>query len=173
MFRYIKLICFTAILALTGCSHLYGDNSVLTNRDTDYLRARSNPPLAIPPGMSSSTVETHYPVPDRNYPDSQKKVDLTPPELNSSASNWENGTTPALAKEVPSTTQHAYYDGYTRTATPGKVIGPLKKSTPTTKTAAQPTPTTSTAPAISQNTTNNSNTQSINASQYFDPYSRR
>jgi len=79
MFR--NIILTTIMLALSGCSYLYGEQGVIKNRDSDYLTAQSLPPLQIPPGLSSSTIQAHYPIADRNYTHSQRKIDLTPPEL--------------------------------------------------------------------------------------------
>lgn len=77
-----KILLIMCIALLTGCSHFHSDQSVIQNRDTDYLKAQSVPPLRIPPGLSSSTITAHYPVSDREYPGSNIPVDLTPPELN-------------------------------------------------------------------------------------------
>jgi len=77
-----KILLIVCIILLTSCSHFRGDQSVIQNRDTDYLKAKSVPPLSIPPGLSSSTITAHYPVSDREYPGSNIPVDLTPPELN-------------------------------------------------------------------------------------------
>jgi uncharacterized lipoprotein len=84
--RFFKRICFSwFIVALTGCSYLQGNHSVVQNRDKDYLKANSIPPLKIPPGFSSSTITAHYPVSDRNYLGSNTPVDLVPPELNTNS----------------------------------------------------------------------------------------
>lgn len=77
-----KILLIMCIVLLTSCSHFHSDQSVIQNRDTDYLKAKSVPPLSIPPGLSSSTITAHYPVSDRAYPGSNIPVDLTPPELN-------------------------------------------------------------------------------------------
>jgi uncharacterized lipoprotein len=77
--RYIKKIVFAAlIVTLSACSHL---SSVVANRDTAYLNAKTTPPLNIPPGLSSSSIHAEYPIADRNYPESAKRVSLVPPEL--------------------------------------------------------------------------------------------
>jgi len=68
-------------LSLIGCSHIYGEKGIIKNRDTDYLQAKRIPPMKIPPGMHATDIQDHYPVPPRNYPESAKRVDLTPPEL--------------------------------------------------------------------------------------------
>lgn len=79
MFRKIMIV--SLLSALSGCTYIYGDKGVIKNRDTDYMAAKSVPPLIIPPGLSSSTIQEHYPVSYRNYPGSTNKVNLTPPEL--------------------------------------------------------------------------------------------
>lgn len=76
---YIMLLCLT--FALAGCTYIYGDKGVIQNRDSDYLKAQSIPPLQIPPGLSSSTIEAHYPVSERDYPGSHQKISLIPPGL--------------------------------------------------------------------------------------------
>ncbi len=75
--RYLFLI-FTILL--TSCTYLENKH-VVQNRDTDYLKASSVPPLSIPPGLSSSTLSAHYPVSDKTYPDTGRPIDLTPPGL--------------------------------------------------------------------------------------------
>ncbi len=80
--RYINLILsLLAVTTIASCSYLYGDQGVIQNRDTDYLKAKSIPPLHIPPGLSSSTIEAHYPVSEKSYPPGTERVNLTPPEL--------------------------------------------------------------------------------------------
>ena len=79
MFSFIILTC-----VITSCSYIYGDNKVIANRDTDYLKARSIPPLKIPPGLSSDTIEARYPVSERVYSNVQQPS-LIPPELNTTA----------------------------------------------------------------------------------------
>jgi uncharacterized lipoprotein len=73
------LICTLAIL-LAGCHFIYGDQGIIRNRSTEYTKATSIPPLKIPPGLSSSQIEDHYPVSDA-YPYSKVPVNLIPPEL--------------------------------------------------------------------------------------------
>ena len=68
-------------LAMVGCSHIYGGDGIIQNRGTDYLKAKSVPPLQIPPGLSSSTIHETYPVSNRAYPNSDKPVSLVPPGL--------------------------------------------------------------------------------------------
>ncbi|EKD54819.1 MAG: hypothetical protein ACD_60C00041G0010 [uncultured bacterium] len=80
----IKNALLILLVALSGCTYIYGNKGVIQNRDTDYLKARSIPPLQIPPGLSSSTVEASFPVPDRDYPGSNQPISIIPPELNTS-----------------------------------------------------------------------------------------
>ena len=81
----LRLLIFSILLTfLSSCAYIYGDKSIIQNRETDYLKAKSVPPLIIPPGVSSSTIQASYPVSDRNYPTGTQKLDLTPPELNTS-----------------------------------------------------------------------------------------
>jgi uncharacterized lipoprotein len=81
--RFIKLFFILFILSLSACSHVYSIAG--SSRDNAYLKARTTPPLNIPPGISSSTIHEEYPVSDRNYPGSDKKVSLVPPELYSNS----------------------------------------------------------------------------------------
>jgi hypothetical protein len=46
------------------------------------IKAHTIPPLKIPPGLSSSPIQAHYPVSEKNYPEDAKKISLVPPELN-------------------------------------------------------------------------------------------
>lgn len=87
MLHIKKILTIALLFNLMGCSYLYGDKGVIHNRNTEYLKARSLPPLTIPPGLSSSTIESHYPVSYRDYPGSTQPVDLVPPELNMSKKN--------------------------------------------------------------------------------------
>lgn len=82
MNNIIKIVAILSLFAVTGCSHVYGDKGVIHNRDMEYLKAQSIPPMKIPPGLSSSTIQAHYPVSDKDYPGSNQPVDLVPPELN-------------------------------------------------------------------------------------------
>lgn len=82
MYQITKIAAILSALALTSCSYIYGNNGVIVNRNTDYLKARSIPPLKIPPGLSSSTIHAEYPVPERQYPGSMTRPDLTPPYIN-------------------------------------------------------------------------------------------
>lgn len=76
-----KLFLIALPFLLASCSHLYGDQGIIQNRSTDYLKARNIPPLQIPPGLSSSTIHEAYPVSSRNYPNSTQQISLVPPGL--------------------------------------------------------------------------------------------
>lgn len=80
-----KLFLILPALALAGCSYIYGDQGFIRNRSTEYTKAQSLPPLKIPPGLSSSTIQAHYPVSDADYPNSKMPINLTPPELNTTS----------------------------------------------------------------------------------------
>lgn len=68
------------LLSLTSCSY-FSTASVMNSQDKNYLSARSIPPLRIPPGISTTTFESDYPVSDKSFPVSQLQVNLTPPGL--------------------------------------------------------------------------------------------
>lgn len=70
-----------SIISLSACSHVYGDKGVIKDRETDYLKAQSIPHLKIPPGLEAPAMQENYPVPDKSFPESEKKVSTTPPEL--------------------------------------------------------------------------------------------
>lgn len=76
-----KLFLIMLAFILSSCTYVYGDKSIIQNRSTDYLKARSVPPLQIPPGLSSSTIHEAYPVSNRDYPNSTQPINLVPPGL--------------------------------------------------------------------------------------------
>lgn len=80
----MNLIMRTLILLLpfviTSCSYL-SPQSVLQNRNREYLRATSVPPLRIPPGIAYSQIHNTFPVSYAQYPESAKDVSLVPPGL--------------------------------------------------------------------------------------------
>ena len=83
--RYIKCFLMTVLLCnLASCAHIYGDHGAIKDHDNDYLNAKSIPPLMIPPGYASSSIHASYPVSDREDPETAKKINLVPPELNNS-----------------------------------------------------------------------------------------
>jgi uncharacterized lipoprotein len=69
---------------LMSCSHVYGEQGVLKNRENDYLKAQNIAPLQIPPGYGSSNIQSHYPVSEKQYTTSAARIDLAPPGLNTS-----------------------------------------------------------------------------------------
>lgn len=80
--KVVKFICLSLLFSLlSGCSY-FSTPAFLKVRDTEYLKARSVPPLRIPPGISSSSFNNDYPIPYRAYPPSSKVVSLAPPGLN-------------------------------------------------------------------------------------------
>ncbi len=84
----MKLKCVLMMMlmvGLTGCQHIYGDRGVIKNHDTDYLKAQDTPPLKMPPGVSNSNIQSRYPVAQKSYNPTDKRVVLTPPELNTSS----------------------------------------------------------------------------------------
>jgi outer membrane protein assembly factor BamC len=76
-----RILLIVLSVVLSSCSYLYGDKGIIQNRSTDYLKARSVPPLQIPPGLSSSTIHEAYPVSNRDYPNATQPVNLVPPGL--------------------------------------------------------------------------------------------
>lgn len=127
MLRYVKLGMISSSILLTSCSYIYGDNGIIQNRDTDYLKATTTPPLRIPPGISSNTIEAHYPVSEKFYPNSRERINLTPPELQKPFVMPDltpvRGPRPNIAAEnnpLPYGTRpfpNSYYDPYTRAST--------------------------------------------------------
>jgi uncharacterized lipoprotein len=82
MQQFVKILILLILsFVIVSCSSMYGSTGVIQNRGTDYLKARSIPPLNIPPGLSSSSIQEAYPVPDRYYPGSYKEISLIPPGL--------------------------------------------------------------------------------------------
>jgi outer membrane protein assembly factor BamC len=49
--------------ALSGCGVFFGDNGVFRNREADYLKADSLPPLILPAGANKEAVADLYPIP--------------------------------------------------------------------------------------------------------------
>lgn len=75
--RFLTLLLLTTLIS---CSYLY-PSSILKNNNKEYSSAKSIPPLRIPPGIASSTMQSYYPIPYRSYPPSAFDVKLTPPGL--------------------------------------------------------------------------------------------
>jgi uncharacterized lipoprotein len=72
------LIAVLLSFLMMGCT---SNTTLLKNHENDYLSARSIPPLKIPPGLSSSTFQEHYPVSEKTYPVDAEKISIVPPEL--------------------------------------------------------------------------------------------
>ncbi|OGT38166.1 MAG: hypothetical protein A3F12_06755 [Gammaproteobacteria bacterium RIFCSPHIGHO2_12_FULL_38_14] len=64
---------------LISCSSL--SPAIVKKRDSEYLSARSIPPLKMPPGSSSSAFQDQYPVSAQSYPKNLEQVSLIPPGL--------------------------------------------------------------------------------------------
>ncbi len=79
--KYKNILIIFLVAFLSSCARIYGERGLIPNRDTDYLRARSIAPLKIPPGYSSNTIRTEYPISEGSYP-GNIKPDLIPPGLN-------------------------------------------------------------------------------------------
>lgn len=50
-------------LSLSGCGMFFGDDGVFRNRENDYQKAQTIPPLVLPNGMRSQTIAELYPIP--------------------------------------------------------------------------------------------------------------
>lgn len=74
----LYLVC---LFILTGCSYYNNSKSFFQNRDVAYLKARSTPPLKIPPGYTTVGFSSEYPVSNKEYPENMKRVSIVPPEL--------------------------------------------------------------------------------------------
>lgn len=191
---FLKLFFLTWILILNGCTFIYGERGIFHNRNTDYLQARSIPPLMIPPCYSSSTIQAHYPVSDQYYGPA-KKVDLTPPELYNRISSApifypqpvKTISQPISCAEVQSRrfTPNTYYDAHTRSASVrsiGSSLAPLRHMTfatqniPPRNQRVLKQPTTGVAkniqPPQNQFANTNRETQQIKR-HYFDAYASR
>ncbi|MAR92955.1 MAG: outer membrane protein assembly factor BamC [Pseudomonadota bacterium] len=56
-------LLFLALIALPGCSYLFGEEGQFRERAMDYKKAQSHPPLAVPEGMESRPLQQRYPIP--------------------------------------------------------------------------------------------------------------
>lgn len=74
-----RLFILLLPVLLTGCS--YFSSPPIVGKDRAYQEARSIPPMRVPPGLNSDFFHATYPVSDRNYPNDQKVVNITPPGL--------------------------------------------------------------------------------------------
>jgi len=55
---------FAVLIALSGCSYLFGEEGHFRERTMDYQEAESMPPLNIPEGMDSKPLQQRYPIPE-------------------------------------------------------------------------------------------------------------
>jgi outer membrane protein assembly factor BamC len=55
---------FALLLTLQGCGYLFGDDGLFPDKSDEYRRARAMPPLELPPGMESQSIEEIYAVPE-------------------------------------------------------------------------------------------------------------
>lgn len=56
-------LLFVVLIALSGCSYLFGDEGQFRERAMDYQQAQSLPPLTVPEGMESKPLQQRYPIP--------------------------------------------------------------------------------------------------------------
>lgn len=59
--RYGCLVCLS--VSLSGCGIFFGDDGVFRNRENDYLKADSLPPLVLPAGTNKDAMGELYPIP--------------------------------------------------------------------------------------------------------------
>lgn len=50
-------------LSLSGCGMFFGDDGVFRNRENDYQKAQTVPPLVLPPGVKTEAIGELYPIP--------------------------------------------------------------------------------------------------------------
>ena len=77
VFRFLMLLL---PIFLMSCA-TFSPSSMIKSKNREYLSAESIPPLRIPPGIASSTIQTYYPVSYKNYPPATLDVNLIPPGL--------------------------------------------------------------------------------------------
>lgn len=70
-----------AVLALSACSGVPRKYQIFRSNTKDYLQAEALPPLRIPPGYSSSSIEDYYPVPNAQGRMAQVSPPLLPPNI--------------------------------------------------------------------------------------------
>lgn len=56
-------LLMAALLALSGCSYLFGDKGQFRERALDYKEAGSVAPLSLPAGVESKPIKQRYPIP--------------------------------------------------------------------------------------------------------------
>lgn len=72
-------ILFIFISMLMSCAYL--PHVGFQDRESAYLKARSIPPMRIPPGHSATGMRSYYPVSSQSYPNSKERVSVVPPGL--------------------------------------------------------------------------------------------
>ncbi len=50
-------------VGLSGCGYFWGEDGIFRNRENDYLKAESIPPLVLPAGVHSESMGELYPIP--------------------------------------------------------------------------------------------------------------
>jgi len=61
LLRFGCLACLS--VTLSGCGMFFGDDGVFRNRENDYLKADSLPPLVLPPTANKEALGELYPIP--------------------------------------------------------------------------------------------------------------
>lgn len=60
----VRLGCVACLsVSLSGCGMFFGDDGVFRNRENDYLKAESLPPLVLPAGTNKDALGELYPIP--------------------------------------------------------------------------------------------------------------
>ncbi|MFO1389847.1 outer membrane protein assembly factor BamC [Cellvibrio sp.] len=60
----VRLGCLVCLsVSLSGCGIFFGDDGVFRNRENDYLKADSLPPLVLPEGVNKDALGELYPIP--------------------------------------------------------------------------------------------------------------
>lgn len=79
MHHVTRSILLLSMLMLSSCSYVKRQN-IVQDRDTQYLCAKSIPPLRIPPCLNSHLFSSQYPVSDR-FAGCDANVNILPPGL--------------------------------------------------------------------------------------------
>lgn len=77
-FKPIMIFCLCGLMA--SCSYISKPFS--KNGHSDYMSAKSIPPLSIPAGVPAENFQDTYPVSTRTYPKDEVNVSIIPPGLN-------------------------------------------------------------------------------------------
>ncbi len=60
----VRLGCLACLsVSLSGCGIFFGDDGIFRNRENDYLKADSLPPLVLPAGTNKEAMGELYPIP--------------------------------------------------------------------------------------------------------------